>query len=138
MGLLVARLTAVAFLVLGIVVMHHVAWPSHDGANNHETAAITVASGEAATHVMAPNPSVGGLAAETEDDAPSADHSLLHLCLAVIIAAAMLLVGWLLLIRRPWISALQSTAFRARRMPARPPPRPHGSALLVSLCVMRT
>lgn len=80
----------------------------------------------------------GSQAADTENDAPSAGHELLHLCLAVMTAAVVVLVGWLLLARRPWLRMSAVAAFGALPMPSRAPPRRHGSALLTSLCVMRT
>ena len=132
------RVVAVAVLVLGIVVMHHVDRSGHGGSGDQEASTITAVPVQVVGHEMGANAAGGLAAAEAEDEAPSAGHDLLHLCLTVMTAAAVLVVGWLLLARRGWMSTTLVVAFRARPVPARPPPRPHGSALLRSLCVMRT
>lgn len=138
-GRLAARVMAVAVLVLGLVVMHHVARAGTDGASSHESPTMAADANETIEHAMGANVVAGDLAADTEHgDASSAGHDLLHLCLAVVSAAAVLVVGWLLLVRRPWLPTSSFVAFRARPKPSRAPPRPHGSALLMSLCVMRT
>lgn len=131
-GQLALRVWAVAVLVLGIVVMHHVAQPSHDTAVDE----MSVTQTQAADHGM--DPPDGSGAAAAEDDPSSSVHDMLHLCLAVMTAAAVLLAGWVLLVRCRWTEPSLFVAFRAQPMPARPPPRPHGPELLMSLCVMRT
>jgi hypothetical protein len=111
-------LCALAFAVLG---MHHVAF------------------GQPGT---APEPHSGGthaavMATGTGPTQPSDDsgHELMHLCLAVLSAAAGLLLTWLLVLRGIRICS------PAR---ARPPlwrtwrsPTPAGRSLLASVCVLR-
>ncbi|PZF86070.1 hypothetical protein C1I92_02495 [Jiangella anatolica] len=141
-GRFAARVAAVAVLVFGIVVMHHIAQSGHDGSAAPEAPTLASGVGEAAGHAMsASGPQLSDDAAAgtaAGDGAMSAGHVMLHLCLAVLTAAAVVLVGWLLLTLRPWAVASPLVLFRVRPLPARPPPRPHGSALLMSLCVMRT
>ncbi|TDD69934.1 hypothetical protein E1262_11225 [Jiangella aurantiaca] len=129
---------AVAVLVLGIVVMHHVARPEHDGSGGPGSSAMVDSPTAAVGHAEGADVSAASDSGVADGDAPSAGHGLLHLCLAVLTAAAVLVVGWLLLARRPWLPMSSFVAFRARPKPSRAPPRPHGSALLMSLCVIRT
>lgn len=134
------RVVAMAALVLGIVVMHHVVRPDHEMSAAHQSSAMATAE-RVVEHGMSLDtaPAVGGSSGSAMgDEVPSTSHGLLHLCLAVLTAAVLVLAGWLLLARRPWTSTSPFVAFRVRPIPARPPPRPHGSALLTSLCVMRT
>ncbi|WP_205629226.1 DUF6153 family protein [Jiangella muralis] len=113
----VSRLLVLAALLLGIVLMHHVAGAGQ--ADGHEVAA--------AAH------------AEHEGEPSPSGHGLAHLCLAVLTAAVLVLAGRV----RP--ARLPDVARRARDAVVagwthwtRPPPRPHGAALLTSLCVLRT
>lgn len=141
MGRFAIRVWAVAVLVLGILVMHHVARTGHDALAVHEW---SVVQPQGADHgldadlagVADTRPGYAGIA--VGNDAPPTGHDLLHLCLAAMTAAAVLLVGWLLLTRRVWTMIPPVLVFRTRPVLARPPPRPRGSVLLVSLCVMRT
>lgn len=132
-GQIAVRVVALAVLVLGIVVMHHVARPGHDASIGDETSLVQPHSSEGAP--AADEPPTGA----TSDDSPVERHDLLHLCLSVMTTVVVLLIGRVLLALRRW---RRSGAFEAFRPPAmvatRAPPRPHGSALLVSLCVLRT
>jgi hypothetical protein len=141
MGRLAIRVWAVAVLVLGILVMHHMARPSNDAPTAHESSAVQLQAaghGTNADMAVVAKTRLGGEGTAAGDEVPPIDHDLLHLCLAVITAAVALLVGWLLLTRRVWTMISPVLVFRARPVLARPPPRPRGSVLLVSLCVMRT
>ncbi|SDS77468.1 DUF6153 family protein [Jiangella sp. DSM 45060] len=125
---LALRLLLVAVLALGLVAMHHLAGAG-DGRAEAQVTAVDAAA-------------PAGHAAPSDHGAASGDdgagHGLFHLCLAVLTAAALMLAGWLLLGPRRWTSLLRPGALLTPPAPARPPPRPHGSALLVSLCVLRT
>lgn len=136
------RVVAGAVLVLGMVAMHHIAQPEHDASATHQSPVVTtyepVAVEHGATLDVVPADD-GGDRSAMDEDAPTAAHGLLHLCLAVLTAAAVLMVaGWLLGPWRTWPAERRSWLVKVWRQPPRPPPRPHGSALLVSLCVMRT
>jgi hypothetical protein len=126
----VLRVVAVAVLALGIVLMHHVARPDHDTSAGQ---ALSIGSHAATTSVDGQAP------AAASNQAPLAGHEMLHLCLAVLMSAVILLVGRLygLRPRSPWLVPLvrHHVLGPAR---SRPPPRPYGTALFVSLCVMRT
>ncbi|WP_051425481.1 DUF6153 family protein [Jiangella gansuensis] len=130
------RLLVVVVLVLGIVMMHHVAQ-----SGRHE---LPVVADQAAGHAAAMSPT--GTHADPAGSGPGSslddttlEHGLLHLCLAVVTAAALLVIGRLLRGWR-WLPAVGSTLTPAvlpvRRRPA--PPRPYGTVLLTSLCVLRT
>lgn len=136
---MVIRVWAVAVLALGIVVMHHVAQPSHDSPVGHE-ASITQAGpgGHEMGSASAPVEPHGAPMDADSDEAPAGGHGLLHLCLAVLTAAAAALMGWLLVVRRVWSMMPPVPALWSRLVPASPPPRPYGATLLRSLCVMRT
>lgn len=138
-GPLALRLTAVVVLVLGIVVMHHTARADHEASAAHRSSAVTTAE-----HDVVPQRS-GVIAAPAgadrtgmRDDAPSTAHDLLHLCLAVLTAALVLVAGLLLLIRHgmPMLLRLRYAVFGRPR--TRAPPRPHGVSLLMFVCVIRT
>jgi hypothetical protein len=107
-------------LFLGVVGMHHVN-VSNDMSSAHGTAST---SAHGAQH--------------SEDPSPEPAHEMLHLCVAVLTAAASLfLLAWLLLLRtkRPVTVRVQATDIW-QRAPERPPPR-GGRDLLGSLCVLR-
>jgi hypothetical protein len=128
-------------LVLGILVMHHIARPSHDAPAAHDSSVVQLQAADHGTNadmvgVADTRPGFAGTA--VGDDAPPTGHDLLHLCLAVMTTAVVLLVGWLLLSRRVWTMISPVLVFRAGPVLARPPPRPRGSVLLVFLCMMRT
>lgn len=115
---------AVTGLIVGMVGMHHLAGtgPGHAAA----TAGAPMAAG--ADHGTAPMP-------DTSEDHPSA---LLHLCLAVLTVAGMLLLPALLLLR----TAGTAPARPMTRLPwsgraPRAPPRTAPDRLAL-LCVLRT
>jgi hypothetical protein len=115
-------------LVLSVVGMHHVAFTSHcssHGATTGDSHAAAMPTALADTPVASPS----------KDPAPGGEHDLLHLCLAVLIAAGgLLLLAWLLTaVDRP--GHLRPAWLVTHPLP---PPRPAGRSLLTSLCVMRT
>ncbi|WP_157987509.1 hypothetical protein [Jiangella endophytica] len=119
----VSRLLVLAALLLGIVLMHHVAGAGHTDGHSpaHEPTAT-----HAAGHENEPSPSSEG-------------HGLAHLCLAVLSAAALVLAGRLLLGRLPDVTRrARDVVLAGRTLWAWPPPRAHGAALLTSLGVSRT
>lgn len=126
----VSRLLVLAALLLGIVLMHHVAGAGHADGHSpaHETAAASHAGAAAGAegHESKPSPSSSG-------------HGLAHLCLAVLTVAVLALVGRVLLGRLPVLARrARDVVVTVRTRLVRPPPRPYGSALLTSLCVSRT
>ncbi|PZF83906.1 DUF6153 family protein [Jiangella anatolica] len=134
------RLLAVAALVLGIVLMHHVARSGHEAAASEQpSAGMSTSMSMSMSMSMSPqaDPGCDCPPGAGDHDQPSG-HGLLHLCLAVLTAAAAALAGWLLLATRPIAVLPREWRPGAWRRAERGPPRPHGSALLVSLCVMRT
>ncbi|WP_394620406.1 hypothetical protein JNUCC0626_15250 [Lentzea sp. JNUCC 0626] len=62
------------------------------------------------------------------------EHDLLHLCLAVLVAAAVVLLGWFL-VRTALPRLAAPLAEAPLSTPQRPPPG--GRQLLTSLCVLR-
>jgi Family of unknown function (DUF6153) len=114
-------------LALGIVGMHHMAMPGAEPrhAGHPVAATVSVASVEADPACCDDMPGHGGM------------HDLLHLCLAVLCAAAALLLSWLLLRRGATASPPRSRTYLAA-LAGRDPPRVHApSTSLSSLCVLR-
>ena len=129
------RLLAMGALVAGVVFMHHAmtAAPA-------EPAAVTAAQDDlnaSPAHPQgAPDPAVESIAKGHGADSHS--PGLLHMCLAILASAAIMLIGRLLRARTTlgWFCLPRP---HERRAPIqRPPRRPAGTALLLSLCVMRT
>lgn len=113
-------------LTLSVLGMHHVALPP-PGAG-HSTAAESMTSMTApAMEGMAP------VAQPSDDSGTGMGHDLLHLCLAVLGAAAVFLLA-------TWLLATMG-ATRADPGGQRPPfpraPRAAGRSLLASVCVLR-
>lgn len=135
----VLRLLLLAVLAFGVVTMHHVAEPDVSCCPSGTTADVG-AAGHDATHdasLMSSAPDASTTA--DEHSSHSAGQHLLHLCLAVLGAAAFAVGIWLLLGRRlPTAVRWFQTRVAARTAPLRPPRRRHGVTLLLSLCVMRT
>jgi hypothetical protein len=106
-------------LLLGVVGMHHLAM-SGEMATGHGMTQAT------ARHERSP-----------EEPAPSSEHDVLHLCVAVLCAVvSLLLLAWLLVRTTSQRTGrvLRSSAWA--RPPGRPPPV-GGRALLSSVCVLR-
>ncbi|MGW6442097.1 hypothetical protein [Lentzea sp. NPDC055074] len=96
-------------LVFSVIGMHHVA------------AAETPHAGHTMSH-------------QQEQQEQPHEHDLLHLCLAVLVAAAVVLLGWFLVrTALPRLEALPGD--EPPSAPARPPPG--GRTLLTTLCVLR-
>lgn len=110
----------VAGLLLGLVGMHHLAMTPHSAA--------TSTSAAMADPGMDPGPAHPG------DDHGSA---LLHLCLAVLTALAVLLVP-LVLWRWPGTARIAARAGTSGVRPAPRAPPPTAPARLALLCVLRT
>lgn len=118
----VSRLLVLGALLLGIVLMHHVAGAGH--ADGHSPAHEATSTVHATGHESEPSPSA---------------HGLVHLCLAVLTAAALVLAGRLLVSRLPHVvRRARDLVVTVPTLGARPPPRAHGAALLTSLGVSRT
>jgi hypothetical protein len=107
-------------LFLGVVGMHHIA-TSGDMTSDQAMTQLT------AQHKQSP-----------EEPAPSPEHDMLHLCVAVlcVVVSLLLLLAWLLVRTTPQSTsrALGSPAWP--RAPDHPPPI-GGRALLSSVCVLR-
>ncbi len=117
----VQRVLLLFALALGVAVMHHVPSP---GAGHAMTSQMSVEA-----HSALPAPAA-------ESGMPAGEHSMLHLCLAVLYAAGALVLGLLAFRRYPAVKAVFDGT---RGSPAtdRPPDR-RGRTVLTSLCVLRT
>ncbi|MBB1154721.1 MULTISPECIES: hypothetical protein [Amycolatopsis] len=120
----VQRVLLLLALALGVAVMHHVPSP---GAGHAMTSQMSVEA-----HSVTPAP----VGPAVDSGMPAGEHSMLHLCLAVLYAAGALVLG-LLVFRR--YTAAKAVFDGTRGSPAadRPPDR-RGRAVLTSLCVLRT
>ncbi|MFD2472969.1 hypothetical protein [Amycolatopsis silviterrae] len=120
----VQRVLLLFALALGIAVMHHVPSP---GAAHGSAGSV---------HAMASQMPAAETAAVTDSGMPAGEHSMLHLCLAVLYAAGALVLGLLAFRRYPTVA---TTPDGTRGSPAvdRPPDR-RGRTVLTSLCVLRT
>lgn len=141
----VLRALALAALIVGLVMMHHVAGAAtvHAAAHSSTRGTLHHDDGTGATSVAG---SVGAAHGHHASDHPADDGAeaahdasgghLLHLCLAVLTAAVMVLAVWSWRRLRPLRRDTRWSGVRRLR-----PPRPvgrHGFDLLISLCVMRT
>ncbi|TDE12618.1 hypothetical protein [Jiangella asiatica] len=131
------RLLVVAALVLGIVMMHHVARSGHEAVQGAERTSSPSSMVVTAGHDEAGSPGASSTD-HGEPDHSSSAHGLLHLCVAVLTAAVLLVLGRLAHAGRLLPAFLSATAAVVRRVFRPPPPRPAGWELLTSLCVMRT
>lgn len=85
-------------------------------------------------HVAAAESPHTGHAVSHQQEQPPHEHDLLHLCLAVLAAAAVVVLGWFLVrTALPRLVALPGE--EPPSTPARPPPG--GRQLLTTLCVLR-
>ena len=146
---MVLRALALAALIVGLVMMHHVAGAATVHASVHAAAhstthdAVHHDDGSSAGSVAGAVGTAHGHHAPDQpaDDAADAAHGssgghLLHLCLAVLTAVVMVLAGWSWRRLRPQRRDARWPGARRRR-PVGPIGR-HGFDLLISLCVMRT
>ncbi|WP_406630643.1 hypothetical protein [Amycolatopsis sp. WGS_07] len=118
----VQRVLLLFALALGIAVMHHVPSPAHGAAHVMSSQMSVVESHDAAAAV--------------DSGMPAGEHSMLHLCLAVLYAAGALILG-LLAFRRYTAVAAAPDGTRGSPAVDRPPDR-RGRTVLTSLCVLRT
>jgi hypothetical protein len=155
-GAFLARWVLLGAVVLGVVAMHHVAAPGGamaDGAMAGVSMAgvsmgHVVEAAAVGAHAAVEGAAAGAAAVETvaaaetpaavETVAPAgmdgAMHSMLHLCLAVLLAMAGLLLVVMLVWRagRPVVAGRSGSAGGAR-----PPPCRTGRELLTASCVLR-
>ena len=125
------RALALAALIVGLVMMHHVAGAATDAA--HGVAGAGTGSVDA-THGHHALDHPAGPGSDAAHD--SSGGHLLHLCLAVLTAAVMVLAVWSWRRLRPERGEFRWSGAHRRRHP-RPVGR-YGIGLLISLCVMRT
>ncbi|MDT8916120.1 hypothetical protein [Amycolatopsis sp. PS_44_ISF1] len=137
-----ARWLLLGAVLLGVVAMHHVPAPGcgMTGASASLTPAAGMAPPARAAGTAAPDPRGDTAAPDPRGDtaAPAgmdgASHSMLHLCLAVLlIAAALLLRAARTRRSRP----ATATAGPGKTGEARPPPGRGGRELLAVSCVLR-
>lgn len=137
---LVGRWSLLALLVLGVVFMHH-APVGHSAMSAPASAAVSVSHH---AHAMKPGESVpaADTTAETVvtastavDAAHVAGHDVLHMCLAILVAAAALLA---FLVLRLWMRPAEVLARSVIRAGIErfPPPVPVPRKL-AALCVFR-
>ena len=138
-GAFLARWVLLGAVVLGVVAMHHVAAPG--GAMTDGPMAGVSMAGVSMGHVAEAHAAAGAAAVGTvavEAVAPAgmdgAMHSMLHLCLAILLAMA----GLLLLVMLRWPAGRPVIAGRSGNVGgARPPPWRTGRELLTASCVQR-
>ncbi|MEV8613149.1 hypothetical protein AB0383_35465 [Amycolatopsis sp. NPDC051373] len=132
-----ARRLLLGALVFGVLAMHHV--PAPHGGEMSGMPAVSVAHSamDAPAVAMVPVP-VASTSADPVAAPPASDggHVMLHLCLAVLLAAAGLLLAlaWL---RRRRESAVSGPVERGPAGFARAPPSRTGRELLTASCVLR-
>lgn len=115
----VTRWLLLCVLFLGVVGMHHVV----TGGDMTPDQAMTQVT---AQHGQSP-----------EEPAPSPEHDMLHLCVAVLCAVvSLLLLAWLLVRATPQTTSRVPGSSAWPRAPGHPPPV-GGRALLSSVCVLR-
>lgn len=130
----VVRGLALAALIVGLVVMHHMA-----GATQGIGAPHRAEHGTVAPHGQ-PHGGHSGAVVDTRPSEPDPSHDatthILHLCLAVLTATILLIAA--LAVRRTRQAQTADRAHTIRRLTWSPPLRPFGTALLTRLCVLRT
>jgi hypothetical protein len=130
------QLLVMLALIAGVLGMHALVVDGHDMQNGvaaHHHATAEPATGPVAVAHMAADalmPAQSGTPAGPMDVA----HGLLHLCLAVLAAIALLLLG-LFSVATPAAAAARLLLRGPAPSPARPPPR--SAVRLALLCVLR-
>ncbi|WP_329057333.1 hypothetical protein [Amycolatopsis sp. NBC_01480] len=138
-GAFLARWVLLGAVVLGVVAMHHVAAPGGamaDGPIGDVSMAGASMGHVAEAHAAVESAAAGAAALEAVAPAgmDGAMHSMLHLCLAVLLAMA----GLLLLVMLVWRAGRPVIAGRSGNVgAARPPPWRTGRELLTASCVLR-
>ncbi len=132
------RWVVLVALALGVVLMHHA--PIAHGAHSSAAHTVSAAHHAHAAVSVAPEPACGceadHAASAVPGDSTPGSHSLLHLCLAIMTAAATAVAGlWLSRMLRPCALSLTRPPSRQMREQLRPPiPVPRRLAVL---CVLR-
>ena len=119
-------------LAVCVVAMHHVSLSHCMG----DPTSSTAASGFRPE--MAVSAPVGG-SGEQHPGLPDGLHDMLHLCLAVLCAAGLLLLALVACLGISWLNTAFPRSFGPRGSPRRGrPPDRGGRGILTSLCVLRT
>ncbi|MFF0148048.1 DUF6153 family protein [Amycolatopsis sulphurea] len=125
------RRLAFVVLVLGVLAMHHLPAP-HGAAGGAGHADVTMTG-----HVMSSGHESSGHEMSYGVGAdPVGVYSMLHLCVAVLLGAAGLLLA-LFLVRRGGEAAAQPSGTGRGRSGARAPPWRAGREVLAAHCVLR-
>ncbi len=117
-------------LALGIVGMHHIAMPGMEQQPRHTMSAAMSPGVSVQTIVEADSACCDGMGGH------GGTHDMLHLCLAVLCAAAALLLAWLFLRRKAMTFPPRSRRSLSAHA-GRSPPIVHRPTSLSSLCVLR-
>lgn len=137
-----ARWLLLGALVFGVLAMHHVPAPHGGGMGGMPAVSVAHSPMDAPVVVTDPVAVVPVPVMSTSGDPiaapPASDggHALLHLCLAVLLAAAglLLVLAWL---RRRRERAVPGSVERGTGGFARAPPSRTGRELLTASCVLR-
>ncbi|WP_129669137.1 hypothetical protein [Phytoactinopolyspora endophytica] len=139
----VVRLALLGLAIVAVVAMHHVAGPAPSGTDSAPSAAAHVVTSTTPgldIHVAPPGDGQHGHGETTGSGTPShspVDH-LISLCLAALTAATLTAILWILTSRMTLLVMPRLRHWVRLAVPRRPPPRQHGFALLLTLCVIRT
>ncbi|MFG1645630.1 hypothetical protein ACGFMK_35570 [Amycolatopsis sp. NPDC049252] len=128
----VQQVVLLCALAVCVVAMHHFSVAS----------GMSGAAEVTASHAMSDvGPEVAPVAGSGEHDPgmPGGMHDMLHLCLAVLYAAAALLLALAAFLALSWLTTTFARSPRLRGSPRRGrPPDGRGRSILTSLCVLRT
>ncbi|WP_137725327.1 DUF6153 family protein [Prescottella subtropica] len=123
----ITRFAALCALVFGVLAMHHVTTTPLDPVPRHDTTHVSVSVQDS------PAPADGTPAPDH-----GRDHAGFHLCLAVLLAAALALGVWLLLrTARTPRSRPRGPSDPAAGAGRAPPFAPTTSTMLSTLCILR-
>ncbi|MFC0430888.1 DUF6153 family protein [Kutzneria buriramensis] len=123
------RWALLAALVFGLLCMHSLV--AHDPAHASPASVTTAdASGQAM-------PAADSPCCPDHGNSPGHDHDMMHLCLAVLVALAGLVIGWLLWRRGQTETERHDRQSTAAQLSRAPPHRYVSGDLLASLCVLR-
>ncbi|MFE0021149.1 DUF6153 family protein [Amycolatopsis sp. NPDC059021] len=119
-------------LALGVIAMHHVSPANGMPCGTPAAVSHLMSAGEAGMVVATASES-------GHPGMPASGHELLHLCLAVMTAAALLalVLRALVVLSRAAATAVALTGPRGSPGPGRPPDDRRGRGVLTSLCVLR-
>lgn len=118
-------------LALAVLGMHHIPFLTAHAAMADDSPAAAMSEAPSSVSGMLEAPSAG-------DPAPGAGHDLMHLCLAVLLAATglVLLASWLVATFRTRTHVRRIGARSSTHPGNRSPPRA-GRSLLTSVCILR-